>query len=422
MEKHTNKTSDIHESNKKTGAYPEDKVDELLQAFELFCQETGRLEGAYTHLKNEFHIANLELEKINTELNQKVIELHKLTSYLENILTHIAQGLIFIDLSETIILFNPAASHIFSQSKKQLQGKKFSKLFPDTLFGFSLKNALQEKIAPRFTRLSYASGPKQGERLLDIEADFLLIPGEANGLIITVRDMTELKRLEILANRNDRMKELGLLAAEVAHEIRNPLGGIKGFASLLKRDLRNQPELEKMANYIIEGTDQLNELVSQVLDYSRPVEPHFSIISIKELINEVIDLVILNTALTPKPQFDVKIEPEELKASLDPYMTKSAILNLIVNSIQAMPEGGVLLFKGKIEKNQLILEICDTGPGIPKENREKIFSPFFTTKIEGNGFGLAEVHKVVLAQGGQIDLVTHQGKGAHFRIIIPQKV
>lgn len=400
----------------------EDKIDTLMRAFELFCQETGRLEGAYSNLKKDFQEANVELAETNQKLSLKVKELGQLTSYLETILTHISQGLIFIDLSGKITLFNPAAYQIFSPSSPEVVGKNFLDLFPDTLFGFSLTRALEAQKAPHFTRLSYSPGPDENEKLLDIEANLLLNPEEATGLIVTVRDITELKRLELLTQRNDRMKELGLLAAEMAHEIRNPLGGIKGFASLLERDLKEHPELKKMASYIVEGTDELNALVSHVLDYARPVEPHFTSTSLKELIEEVVRLVELDHSLQPKPHFKIKLTPEKLKASVDPHMLKGALLNLTVNSIQAMPQGGEILFKGALEKNQLILEIQDTGPGIPKEDREQIFSPFFTTKTEGNGFGLTEVHKVVHAHGGQIDLIVSKKRGAHFKMTLPQKV
>lgn len=411
-----------HDDIVKKHAKAEEKIDALLKSFELFCQETGRLETAYSTLKGEYQSANKELENINFELSEKVKELKELAGYLENILTHISQGLIFIDVSGIVTIFNPAIAAICSKKKEDVLGRNFSDVFPDDYFGFSMKKALKSHVAPPFTRLSIPDSKEDKEKLLEIESDFILAPEEANGLIVTVRDVTENKRLEILANRNDRMKELGLLAAEVAHEIRNPLGGIKGFASLLKRDLKDQPELESMAGYIIEGTDDLNQLVTQVLDYSRPVEPHFEVTRIKPLLDEIVKFIEQDESLDPKPDFVVEVKPEKLEASLDPHMMRAALLNLSRNSIEAMPEGGQIKFKAKVEKNHLILEICDTGPGIPREDREKIFSPFFTTKIDGNGFGLAEVHKVILAQGGQIDLEPSKERGACFKIAVPQKV
>ncbi|MCB1114082.1 MAG: PAS domain S-box protein [Chlamydiia bacterium] len=418
MEDLENQAERLFEKN----ARAEEKIDALLKAFERFCSETSRLEVAYTTLKEEYKSANEELETANQELYTKVKELRELAGYLENILTHISQGIVFIDVKGYITIFNPRAEEIFSVPKQKVLGKPFNDLFDDKLFGFSMKEALKSKKAPSFNRLSFPIPSSKRERLLEIESDFIDTEEEANGLIVTVRDVTENKRLELLANRNDRMKELGLLAAEVAHEIRNPLGGIKGFASLLKRDLKGQPKLESMAAHIVEGTDELNELVSQVLDYSRPIKPHFEIVAIEPLIHEIVEHIRVDKSLKPTPEFQIKIEPENLKASFDPHMMRGALLNLIRNSIEAMPKGGKITLTAKVEKNDLILDIYDTGPGIPKTEHEKVFSPFFTTKTDGNGFGLAEVHKVVLAQGGQIDLEPKADKGAHFKISIPQKV
>lgn len=423
--------SDLEDKTKELsqGKSAEERIDALLQAFELFCQETSRLEAAYSALKQEFRSVNLELEETNEQLNEKVVELHQLTQYLENILSHISQGLLFIDLKGIITTFNPAAESILEKSRDALRFRPFSEFFADKLFGFSMQEALQHKEAPSFTRISIASADGKQEKLLDVETRFILRQGseheanqQANGLIITLRDITELNRLEVLASRHDRMKDLGLLAAEVAHEIRNPLGGIKGFASLLKRDLKSQPELEKMASYIIEGTDSLNDFVTQVLNYSRPMKPHFSRIKMSDLILETQAMIDLNSALNPKPHFDIQIHPDDLEVSLDYQMVKGALLNLFVNSTQAMPQGGTLFIKCALQKNDVLIEVADTGIGIPKENVEKIFSPFFTTKSDGNGFGLAEVHKVVQAHGGQIDVTSQEGKGTTFKIKIPQKV
>jgi signal transduction histidine kinase len=371
-----------------------EKVDALLQAFERFCEETARIEASYKSLKAEFK-----------ETNDK----------LESILSHISQGLLFIDLEGTILTFNRAAELLLGKVRKETEGIPFAEVFEDTLFGFSMQDALNKRAAPPYARISL------GDADLDVEINFLLTES-LKGMIVTLRDRTEFERLELLASRHDRMVELGEMAAEVAHEIRNPLGGIKGFAALLKRDLQSQPELQKMADLIVEGTDQLNGLVTQVLDYSRPVKPHFSRLKLAELIEEVKALIDLDSNLQPKPEFAIHLKPPSLEIFADEGMIKGALLNLFVNSCQAMPQGGSLKVEGRLEKHTLVLEISDTGVGIPKERRKKIFSPFFTTKTGGTGLGLAEVHKIVQAHAGHIDVISKEGRGTTFRIILPQKM
>lgn len=368
----------------------DERIDALLQAFESFCQETSRLEASYAILKEELHAANQKLESL---------------------FSHLSQGILVIDFEGKVETLNTSAVSLLGKSKKQVEGKLFSSLFDDGLLGFSMKEALSTKKAPLFNRISLK------DKEIDVETIFM-----ESALMVTLHDRSELLRLELLASRHDRMKALGEMAAEVAHEIRNPLGGIKGFASLLKRDLKGQPAQAKLVDYIIEGTDNLSQLVNQVLDYARPIKPHFEPLKLTKLLAEGWQMIELNASIQPKPSLEVQVEPEDLQVSLDEAMMKGALLNLFVNSCQAMPQGGVIKIKGRLEKNELILDISDTGIGVPKALQEKIFSPFFTTKTGGTGLGLAEVHKIVQAHGGKIELESEKNKGTLFRIKIPQRI
>ncbi len=398
----------------KHGKTPEERIDALLQAFELFCQETSRLEVAYKELKDEFGKVNIELDKTNHQLESKVEELNRLSGYLGSILSHISQGLMYIKFDGTITTFNEAFEAILGKSKKEVEGKRYDALFPDKFFGFSMKEALISKIAYPFTRVTIG---KEKERFYEVECSL----NGADGLIVLMRDVTRLKVLELIANRNDRMQELGEMAAQVAHEIRNPLGGIKGFASLLKRDLKDLPEQAKMADYIIEGTDHLNRLVTQVLNYSRPVMPHFELIDLNELVHDAQNFIKLDCNIEPQPRIILKLPESPVTVQADFALLKGALLNLLVNSCQAMPKGGTITITTKKTPNEAVLEVADTGIGIPKEIQEKVFSPFFTTKANGNGFGLAEVHKVVRAHGGTIKLVSDEKVGTVFTVIIPMQ-
>lgn len=408
------KTGDVH--HKKT---PEERIDALLQAFELYCQETSRLEVAYGKLKEEFGAINHELGQANDKLNRKLLELKKLTQYLHSILDHISQGLLFIDSEGIITTFNPVAEHILGKKRAEVLRQKFQAVFSDTLFGFSVKEALAHKRAPSFTRLTLSTESPPQHKLLEIETQFL--DGEIKGLMITLRDMTEINRLELISKQSDRLKELGEIASLVAHEIRNPLGGIKGFAALLKRDLDDRPEQAKMAAFIVDGANRLNEIVERILNYARNVAPHFTSVNISQLIGDVQKLIEHDAQISPQPSFGITITPPDLQATLDEKMIKGVLLNLFINAAQAMPNGGTIEVKACLKKNDLVLVIKDEGTGISKENLEKIFTHFFSTKISGNGFGLPEAYKVVQAHGGQIEVASELGKGATFTIKIPQK-
>lgn len=414
-----------------TSASEPGKIESLSKAFEIFSLETVRLENAYDALGEQFQQLNLELQDSNNKLQNKVAELDVITDYLKSILDNIAQGILFIDFNGTITTCNRAAETIFGIRSQEIIFRKFWDVFDDKIFSFSMKSALEHKDAEGTYNIGYAT-PSHQHLELEITTTLALknkvsgapsiaCPTDGNqGLIVMIRDVTEMRHLQIIADRADRMKVLGEMAAQVAHEIRNPLGGIKGFASLLQRDLSGQPEQQKMASYIVEGTDNLNNLVSQVLHYARPVQPHIEKTDVIALLHDVKTHIEADTNICRK-EIDIRVDSpkDQLFLTIDPALIKSAILNLAVNSIQAMPVGGTLTLSAKEKHGHVTLSVSDTGTGITEENLKKLYSPFFTTKPEGNGLGLIEVQKVVQAHSGAIELDTEPGKGTTFSLKLP---
>lgn len=408
------------------------KIEALSRAFKLFSEESKRLETAHAALKRDFEEVNVQLEQSNRRLAQKLKELDTSTSYLRNILSNMSQGLIFINKSSIITTFNKSAETILGRPGVEVLFQPFAQSFDDTLFGFSIHDALEKKAAPltSFVTVNQTGMParelevdarfvtkKEGSEMskhLDATLDY------TEGLIILVRDVSEMRRLKNLTERNDRLKELGEMAAMVAHEIRNPLGGIKGFASLLRRDLEKEPELQQMANYIVEGTDILNRLVTNVLNYARPVQPLLAATDLNKLLEEVRDRVCIDERLSKGISIEINSEAPAV-VYIDSQLIQGVLLNLIVNAIEAMPDGGtVALWLGK-DDAFAILKVTDTGIGIPQENLTRIFSPFFTTKPHGNGFGLSEVYKVIQAHAGTIEATSTMGRGTTFTVKLPLK-
>lgn len=339
-------------------------------------------------------------------------------AYLSSILSHMSQGLLCMDLKGFVTTYNAAAESLLGIDSQKVLYKPFSSAFSDNLFGFSMREALLNQKAPSKTIATISSAQSE-RREVEVEATFM--HKQSPGMIVLLRDITDWHRLQELAQRNDRLKALGELAAMVAHEIRNPLGSIKGFASLLEKDLKGQPDLQRLASSIVEGADNLNCLVTNVLNYSRPL---FTCIDSKDLItlvHEVCRQVEVDEMFTPNIRMEIQSPLATLVAPVDVSLLKSALLNLIVNAIQAMPNGGILSLSLNQDEKFAIMTIADTGMGIPKEHLTKIFSPFFTTKATGNGFGLAEVHRVIQAHAGHIEVHSIEGKGTTFTISIPLK-
>lgn len=404
----------------KSASTPQEKAAYLDQAFELFKQETEKLATAYWQLQKKFEAVNVELQSTNEKLNNKVVELNFITNYLDSLLSQMSQGLLFVDLTGTITTYNKAAEMLIGHKAEDVLLQSFWNILSDEIFGFSLRQAIGSKTAPS---ISFVALKGQNNKVREVEVCTTFIrQQDAQGVIILLRDITELRHLQVLAARNDRLKELGEMAAMVAHEIRNPLGGIKGFASLLERDLKDQPELAKMAGYITEGTDTLNRLVNAILNYSRPVQVRLESVDLAVLMRELVEHVLADPSVKPEIKIVLEDSQKSIIAPVDPAIIKGAVLNLIVNSIQAIPDAGIVTIKVGEEEERAIITVSDTGIGIAPENMDKLFSPFFTTRSEGNGFGLAEVYKVVQAHGGTIEAESTPGKGTIFTLKLPLQI
>lgn len=409
------------------------KIDELSKAFTLFSEQTHRLEKAYDGMEKQFKAVSSELEKLNTRLSQKISQFDSVMRYLHNILTNMSQGILFIDQHGIVTTYNPISEKILGIDHLDVLFNKFWEHFKDDFFGFSMKEALLNQRAPP-TLFIPITTPNGSKKELEINVSFIANSGKKpiedenlldeinlKGIIVLIRDITEMRRLQVLNNRNERLKELGEMAAMVAHEIRNPLGGIKGFAALLQRDLKNQPELKQMAGYIVEGTEHLNRLVTNILNYAHPVMPNFTSTDLVILMQDIRQLVLADSNFNSGIEIIVETKQPSLRTFVDPQFIQSAFLNLIINAIQAMPKGGVIKIVLDSDGQMAIIKVSDTGIGIPPDNLEKIFLPFFTTSPNGSGFGLAEVNKVIQAHGGLIDVQSVVEKGTEFTIKLPIK-
>jgi PAS domain S-box-containing protein len=350
----------------------------------------------------------------------RIGDLDFVTSYLNTILDHVSQGILFIDLKGVVTTYNQAAEDALGVSAESVLHNPFWDHLPDHIFAFSLREALQSQTSPTTCFASWTL-PNSRVHLLEVDTSFV-IKERHKGMIILIRNITNIRRLQILANRAGRMKELGELAALIAHEIRNPLGGIKGFATLLQQELKDHAELHRMASHIVEGTDDLNNFVTKVLNYSRPLQATFELTNLVSLVDELRAHVMADNNMNSKIQFTLSSSSPTVTAPIDPPLFKSALLNLIVNAIQAMPDGGDLTILISHDKQHAIIEVRDNGEGIAEENMGKLFSPCFTTKITGNGFGLTEVDKVIKCHDGTIEVKSTFGEGTSFTIKIPLKI
>ncbi|MEW6334710.1 MAG: ATP-binding protein, partial [Thermodesulfobacteriota bacterium] len=243
--------------------------------------------------------------------------------------------------------------------------------------------------------------------------------GAALGSVILFRDMTEVRRLQQEVARTRRLASLGSLAAGVAHEIRNPLSSLKGFATYFRERFRENPADRETAEVMISEVDRLNRVISQLLEYARPLTMTLVSASLQPLIRHA-----LKTVEGQAQEKGIAIEadlPQDIEEiPMDADRMSQVLMNLALNAIAAMDAGGTLrVALARHEDRWIRITVSDSGAGIRTEDLSRVFDPYFTTKPSGTGLGLPIVQKIVEAHGGKISLTSEQGKGTTATVILP---
>jgi len=219
--------------------------------------------------------------------------------------------------------------------------------------------------------------------------------------------------------RASQLSALGELAAGLAHEIRNPLGSIRGTAEIVRDPATPDRQREEFTSILVQEVDRLNQVVTNFLEFARPDPVGKQSHDLNKLLEELVELSAVECQ---RNHVAVDLKTASLPAMpLDADQLKQVFLNLILNAVQAMPEGGTLQIETERLEHSVAVSVADSGAGIPAAIQSKIFNPFFTTKQSGNGLGLAISQRIVQAHGGQIEVVS-QNQGACFRVLLPLRL
>ncbi|MGB4599487.1 MAG: ATP-binding protein [Trichlorobacter sp.] len=353
----------------------------------------------------------LRVSQVNYE------ELQRLHS---SIVQHLTNGLMTVTRDGSIRVFNPYLERLTGISQEDAYDKACHIIFPHVPWG---EQSLSQ--------------PQQGEfcyRTASVEPliigyrtmPFCDVLGEPAGMIVTIRNLTDSKQLELALKRQDRLAALGELAARMAHEIRNPLAAISGSVQLLAVNGCLQEHESKLLAIVLRESDRLNGLITDFLAYARPAAPRFERF---ELINLADDLLTLLAADARFEQICLNAEvPAGIELFADRAQLHQTLLNLLQNGAESMPGGGELTLSAAVQEGRddaghvfslVRLMVADRGSGLDDETSRHLFEPFWTTKPAGTGLGLATVYRIVEAHGGTIQAQPREGGGTVFTILLP---
>jgi nitrogen fixation/metabolism regulation signal transduction histidine kinase len=405
---------------------PADNLKALTEAFEVFTRSTQTLEESHRLLEER-------ARELGVELAAKNRELALTNEYLNSILESMSDGVIVADTDGIITKFNRSASRILEYSEEDVVGCSFFELFHRDFIAHdgitcprpAPKSGEQSHFAlvyPDPATVNEAMGAvlcaKSGRDISVAERDAPISDrsGACIGYVKVFQDLTEIEALREQVRQIDRLAAIGEMAATVAHEIRNPLGGIRGFASLLARDIPPEDPRSRLVEKILVGTRNLNRVVDELLEYTRPMDLRLR----PSNCAEVIDAAISYVETGGRPITISNATQRHLKIYVDPDKLRQVFLNILLNAVQSIENEGEILISAEPDGAMMNVFIHDTGCGIPSEKIGQVFSPFFTTKEKGTGLGLAIAAKIVDAHGGALRAESDVGVGTTIVLTLPK--
>jgi two-component system sensor histidine kinase HydH len=344
--------------------------------------------------------------------------LARIKAFSDHLVDHMPIGLVATDRSGRIAALNQTAAAVLQLPPRTPRGGPARDLLPPDLAAALAAGSEGPGVVEREIEFDLPSGRRIA---LEVSARRLADErGEALGTILLFRDLTEMRALRAEMARHQRLATVGRLAAGVAHEIRNPLSSIKGFATYFRERYKDVPADAETATIMIQEVDRLNRVVGQLLEFSRPVGILPRPVHAGQFLEESIR-VIAAQAAAKGIRVETDFAAAQSEASIDSDRMRQVLLNLYLNALEAMDSTGTLRVQAGLDAGRSALEIrvADTGCGIRPEDLHQIFEPYFTTRPGGTGLGLAIAHNIVEAMGGSIAVESRPGSGSTFTVRVP---
>ncbi|MDH7481001.1 MAG: GAF domain-containing protein [Armatimonadota bacterium] len=351
-----------------------------------------------------------------------------LANYTDNILRSIAAGVVTLDSDGRVLTWNKAAEEIVDIPANQVIGKHFAEIVNN--IGISetdkertlsiIKNVFRSGHGYLGHKLEYH--PTQGDaEVIYINMNITQLrdhTGEVLGLVLIFEDVTKEIEMENEMRRISELAAVGQLAATIAHELRNPLSSIKGAAQFLRKEYEDHSAIKEFLDIIIDEVNVLSKITTEFLDFARPTKLNLKETDVNDVVFRTLQfmqLEITKQNVHVRQNFNYNLP----RIWADDKQLEQVLRNIILNSLQAMPDGGNLYVDTAQADNAVRVIITDTGIGIPSDKIDKIFVPFFTTKTKGTGLGLSIVRKIVENHGGTVRVQSEVGKGTTFEITLP---
>jgi signal transduction histidine kinase len=364
---------------------------------------------------DEYGLVNTKIDRLGRQIRDVKEVFSTLKGNLDQIMGALQEGLVLFTSDTHVVLVSASAERFIGRPRTEILGKVVEEIFTDAnklgrivLDAFALHQAIPQR------EIELENG-----RRIQIALDFIAERGERIGALLIMRDAESVRRIENEIELSRRLAAIGRLTSGVAHEVKNPINSIVVHLELLREKMHEiDPDTRRHMDIIGSEIHRLDRVVQTLVDFNRPVELRLSSFDLRRVVDEVTMLASPEAA-----RRGIKVETQLGDAALpvkaDNDLVKQALLNVVLNGVQAMNHGGKLTITAHHDDSAASIEVQDEGSGIAPEIRDKIFNLYFTTKKAGSGIGLAMSYRVLQMHSGSLEFTSEIGRGSTFRLFLP---
>ena len=365
--------------------------------------------------QDEYGLVTLKIAHLGRQMRDAREIFSALKGNVDQIMANLQDGLMLFTRDSNVVLVSASVERFLGRPRRELLGRPVKEIFSsDSALGSLVLDAFRLRHPFEQREIESPNG-----RRAQVSLDFIQERGTQIGALLTMRDSESARRIEDELETSRRLSASGRLTRGVAHEVKNPINAIVLHLQLLQNKLKQiDPETRRHMDIIGSEIHRLDRVVQVLVDFTRPRDLHPEEVDLRRLLEDVTVL-----AAPDAEQHGVKIireiTSEPLMVKVDSDFMKQAVLNVILNGMQAMPEGGILTVSARREDDMVVTSIRDQGAGIPPEVQEKMFELYFTTKKSGSGIGLAQTYQIMQWHYGSVEFESVAGRGTTFTLRLP---
>ena len=364
---------------------------------------------------DEYGKVSTKIERLGRQMRDVKEVFSALKENLDQMMANLQDGVMLFTSDSNAVLVSASAERFIGKARGEMLGRQPEEIFSrESVLGRKILDAFASREAVGQEDIEDAQG-----RHIQISLDFIEEHGERIGALLTLRDAESVHRIENEIELSRRLSAIGRLTSGVAHEVKNPINAIVVHLEVLRQKMKEiDPDTRRHVDVISSEIQRLDRVVQTLVDFTRPVELRLNDLDMRKLVEDVVSL-----ASPAAERHHVLIEreasPDALPVRIDTDLVKQALLNIVLNGVQAMPDGGTLRLTVKRDGDSALISIRDQGAGIPENIRDKIFNLYFTTKTGGSGIGLAMAYRVVQMHHGSVEFTSIIDHGTTFYLRFP---